>query len=68
MTIEDLQKNIVALFLRIGADQSVCKGCGVPIWWLKHSNGNLAPYTINALNHFTDCKKAESFRKKGKEA
>ena len=60
---EQLRGNIRRLFLLIG-DQGNCRGCGQAIYWIKHKNGKVAPYTEEALNHFADCPKAKDFKRK----
>ena len=41
-------------------------GGGKAIYWIKHKNGKVAPYTEEALNHFIDCEKAKDFKVTGK--
>ena len=51
------------LMFLTGDKKSACKGCGAPVWWLMTKRAKRAPYTENALNHFADCPKADTFRK-----
>ena len=65
---DELRNNIKLLLNNVG-DRGTCgqgptPGCGAEIWWVKHSNGKVAPYTEDGLNHFANCEKAENFRKK----
>lgn len=53
--------NILALLRNIG-DKGRCKGCGSPIYWVRHKNGRVGPYSENGLSHFIDCPKADQFR------
>lgn len=57
-----LVSNIYKLLDQVG-DRGVCKGCGKQIWWVVHKSGSKAPYTMEALNHFADCPKADRFKK-----
>lgn len=56
-----IEKNVLRLLKQVG-DESKCKGCGATIYWVRHKNGKKAPYTVEGLNHFADCPKAQSFR------
>jgi hypothetical protein len=51
----------LALLRNIG-DKGRCKGCGSPIYWVRHKNGRVGPYSENGLSHFIDCPKADQFR------
>jgi hypothetical protein len=57
-----LTQVISELLERVG-EPGTCKGCGMPIFWLTHSNGKKTPYTPRGFNHFIDCKKAKEFRR-----
>lgn len=59
---ERLLANIARLLNVIGIS-GTCKGCGAAIWWVRHPNGKVAPYTCAALNHFADCPAAKQFKK-----
>lgn len=63
MSMAKLLQNIVLLLNQIG-DRSTCRGCGKEIWWVTYKSGRKAPITMEALNHFADCEKADRFRKK----
>jgi len=41
-----------------------CKGCGVAIYWCLTRSATSIPYTLEGIPHFTDCPKADQFRKK----
>ena len=62
-TEEELLVRIAHLLAQIGSP-GTCRGCGAPIWWVKHKNGKPAPYTAGGLNHFADCPAAASFKRK----
>jgi hypothetical protein len=32
------------------------------LFFMRHENGKLAPYTADAVNHFINCRKADWFR------
>ena len=59
---EWLLSNIVKLLDNI-TKSTQCKKCGKDIWFVKHANGKIAPYTAQALNHFADCPNAKDFKK-----
>lgn len=53
-------------FLNGLAQQSRCRECDRPIWFIKNPrSGRSMPITADLINHFVDCPKAESFRKGG---
>ena len=60
-----LEQNIVRMLDNI-SNHTQCKGCGVDIWFVKHSSGKKAPYTVQALNHFIDCPKSKDFKRNKK--
>lgn len=66
ITVEYLRANIARLLPLIG-DEGECKGCSARIWWVRHKNGKVAPYTDTGLNHFADCKVANRFKSSSKE-
>jgi hypothetical protein len=51
------------LLKQIGAPDH-CNGCGAAILWVRHRNGNAAPYDANGQPHFASCPKASQFRKR----
>ena len=59
----DYQRNVEQMLIVCG-DPGRCKGCGVDIWWMKTRLKNLMPYNRHGIPHFTDCPKADEFRKK----
>ncbi len=58
-----IEKRMATLLMLIAEEVRPCKGCGQQLAFVKHKNGKLAPYTIEGLNHFLDCPKAEEFRR-----
>ncbi len=57
-----LRRQVKRLLDQVG-DEGECKGCGATIYWVRHKkSGKAVPYTPEALNHFADCPKAQSFR------
>jgi hypothetical protein len=65
MTAEEVQQireNMAKLLVNIG-DPSRCKGCGAPIFFVRHKNGKSVPYTPQGLNHFADCPQAKEFKR-----
>ena len=50
--------------LELIAGHGTCKGCGAPIYWVKHvGKVEPVPYSTAGINHFIDCPKREQFRK-----
>lgn len=52
------------LMKQIGAPDH-CSGCDAQIQWVRHRNGNAAPYDNDGTPHFAICPKAAQFKKKG---
>lgn len=57
-------ENVKNLLGRIAESVGFCKGCTTPLFWIRHKNGKLAPYTHVGLNHFVDCPAAQTWREK----
>lgn len=62
MTIPSVEDRLKYLLIAIGKP-GVCRGCGATIMWVTHANGKQVPYTMQGLNHFIDCPKADNFRR-----
>ena len=61
----DLRKNIRALLARLG-DPGRCtgKGSGAEIYWVRHRNRIITPYSLDGQNHFADCPDRDQFRRR----
>jgi hypothetical protein len=61
----DLMRNIRALLARLG-EEGVCTGahCGAAIYWVRHPNRVLTPYSLDGQNHFADCPDRDQFRRR----
>lgn len=57
------EERILALLNNVAEFQRDCKACGAPLWFVKHKNGKMAPYTAAGISHFADCPKAAQFKK-----
>lgn len=57
-------ERIAALLRNVAENIRPCRACGVDIAMVRHRNGKLAPYTMDGVNHFVNCPKAEQFRTK----
>jgi hypothetical protein len=44
-----------------------CQACGVKLYFVRHANGKLAPYTADGVNHFATCPDRDRFKKKAGE-
>ena len=62
-TLPPLEDRIRRLLELINEESRTCKACGVLIFFVRHRNGKMAPYTIDGLNHFMNCPQAAQFRK-----
>lgn len=40
-----------------------CKACQAKLYFVRHANGKLAPYTADGVNHFITCPEAKQFKK-----
>jgi hypothetical protein len=58
-----IEKRLATLLMLVAEEVRPCKACGVQLAFVRHHNGRLAPYTIDGVNHFIACPKAEDFRK-----
>jgi len=57
---EQIHRNIRNLLNRLG-NYTKCPACQTEMWWVTHKNGKKAPYTVDAVVHFNECKAAEGF-------
>ena len=60
--LNQLKQNLINILNQVGKPDT-CKGCHVVIYWIKHKNGKMTPYTENGLNHLADCPVSDRFRK-----
>jgi hypothetical protein len=70
LQLKDLDKRLKAAqqvataLLKHVSTPGNCKGCGVPIRWVRHiSTGKITPYDLDGVNHFVTCSDRERFRK-----
>jgi hypothetical protein len=61
--LPSLEKRISSLLNNVAEEIRPCKACGVQLALVRHRNGKLAPYTLEGVNHFIDCTKADLFRR-----
>ena len=64
MSLPPIEWRISQLLSLIAESRRPCKACGAELYFVRHRNGNLAPYTADGVNHFATCKEAERFRRK----
>lgn len=60
MSIELRMRTLLEL---IAEDKRLCKGCHELLFFVRHRNGRLTPYTEAGLNHFIDCPYAKKFKR-----
>jgi hypothetical protein len=46
-----------------GVPTSKCRGCQATIYWVKTLNGKRMPVNADGTSHFSNCPKANEFRK-----
>jgi hypothetical protein len=63
MNIPPVEDRIRRLLGLTAEESRTCKACGALLFFVRHSNGKLAPYTADGVNHFVNCPAAERFRK-----
>lgn len=64
---DQIEEALRALLALVGGPGQ-CKGCGAPIYWVKHvGKVEPVPYSHRGINHFIDCSKREQFRKRKSE-
>jgi hypothetical protein len=59
-----LEERVVELLERIAVRTRPCVACGVKLYFVGHTNGKVAPYTADVVNHFLHCPKASEFRRR----
>lgn len=66
MNLPSIEERMQRLLELVAEEKRTCKACTALLFFVRHSNGKLAPYTIDGLNHFVNCPQAEQFRKGNK--
>lgn len=62
--VQAQMQNMKDLLARIADSTGQCKGCARPLFWVRHRNGKVVPYTEAGQNHFIDCPNADRWRTK----
>ena len=62
-TLPPLEARISTLIELIAESHRACKACHATIYFVRHRNRSLAPYTLDGLNHFLTCPDAKEFKK-----
>ena len=60
-----IEKRMASLLQNVAEEIRPCKACGVQLAFVRHRNSKLAPYTLDGVNHFATCPKADQFRRGG---
>ena len=63
MNLPSLEERISRLLALTAEDKRRCTACGTELYFVRHRNGKLAPYTADGLNHFLTCPEAHRFKK-----
>ena len=58
--VEDRLRSLLEL---TAVETRQCKACGTLLFFVQHRNGKIAPYTIEGVNHFSNCPQAARFKK-----
>ncbi len=64
VNIPPIEERMKRLLIDAAQLRRPCKRCGAALYFLRHSTGNLVPYTEDGINHFLNCPQAAEFRKK----
>ena len=57
------QEAAMLRLLSLAGDSGHCEGCGSQVFWVRHRNGRITPYTPQGLNHFINCPQAARFKR-----
>lgn len=66
--IPPIEERMKRLLIDAAQLRRPCKRCGVTLYFVRHSTGNLVPYTEEGINHFLNCPQASEFRQGGHES
>lgn len=58
---------VEALLKNVAEFERPCKACSARLFFVRHRNGKITPYTKQAVNHFINCPGAAEFRAKKSE-
>lgn len=59
----DMAKRLADILALVAEETRSCRRCPMTLYFVRHRNGHLAPYTIDGVNHFINCPAAKDFRK-----
>jgi len=60
---DDCATRIRELLERTAEARRPCKACSTELFFVRHANGKLTPYTSDGVNHFVNCPEAARFKK-----
>ncbi len=60
--LPSFEERIVELLSHVG-NPGRCRGCDAPIFWVRHKNGKIVPYSEAGVIHFVDCPEAQRFKR-----
>jgi hypothetical protein len=63
-TLPSAEERLERLLCLAACEIRDCKACGTRLYFVMHNTGKKAPYTIDGVNHFSNCPGADSFRRK----
>jgi hypothetical protein len=55
MSDQTIEQRLEALLSVVAEAHRPCKWCAKPLYFVRHRNGKLTPYTAQGVNHFLDC-------------
>jgi uncharacterized protein with PIN domain len=62
--LNQMKERLVKLFGLIAEEKRPCRACAQELWFVRHKNGKVAPYTADGTNHFINCPHAKEFKRK----
>lgn len=61
--IRTLENNIELILDQVAHEIRPCRACNVKLWFVRTKAGRLLPLKYDGTSHFSDCPKADQFRR-----
>ena len=68
MISQSIEQRLEQLLAAVAELHRPCRYCEAPLYFVRHRDGLLMPYTAEGENHFFNCPYTERLRKNRKEA
>lgn len=63
--VSELRARLEAILRAAAVEVRPCRACGVMLAFVVHRDtGKTAPYTLDGINHFTNCPEADRFKRR----